>query len=347
MRVSDRNRDRCPVLGERRVVACSRVRRLSPIEINGGCTVVDLGDLDDRVRQVACDRSIVDDHVDDAGFGRRIDVGVEPDLQQCRLIVGSRCGAREREDPGDGIVDARRDAARKRRCVNGQTVPSVKVRECDGRGDKVWTVDVDDRDIGVDDGDSGSPVDEGRQIVDAAGRRAVRVEIEHRGVVHWIDSDRDNVGVGGGPVAGRDRERVAAVEVWVAGIGEARQRRVDLSGRAGDAYAGGAVAADAGAGGHVEDAARHIERGGERAAVDVRHRDAGDRQDSVLGDALRARHGIDRGVVHWIDGDRDNVGVDGGPVVGRDRERVGAVEVEVAGIGEARQRRVDLQRPCR
>ena len=183
------------------------------------------------------------------------------------------------------------------------------------------------------------------QIVHAAGRRAVRVEIEHRGVVHWIDGDRDHVGVGGGPVAGHDRERVAAVEVEVAGIGEARQRRVDLRCCAGDAYAGAAVAGDAGAGGHIEDAARHIERGGERAAVDVRHRDAGDRQDGVLGDALRGRHGIDRGVVHWIDGDRDRVGVDGGPVVGRDRERVGAVEVEVAGIGEARQRRVDLH--CR
>ena len=87
------------------------------------------------------------------------------------------------------------------------------------------------------------------------------------------------------------------------------------------------------------------ERGGERAAVDVRHRDAGDRQGGVLGDALRARHGIDRGVVHWIDSDRDRVGVGGGPVAGRDRERVAAVEVEVAGIGEARQRRVDLR--CR
>jgi hypothetical protein len=55
--------------------------------------------------------------------------------------------------PGDGIVDARRDAARKRRCVNGQTVASVRVRECDGRGDKAWTVGVEDQDIGVDDVD--------------------------------------------------------------------------------------------------------------------------------------------------------------------------------------------------
>ena len=35
------------------------------------------------------------------------------------------------------------------------------------------------------------------------------------------------------------------------------------------------------------------------------------------------------------------------PSRGRDRERVGAVEVGVAGIGEARQRRVDLRLPCR
>ena len=166
-----------------------------------------------------------------------------------------------------------------------------------------------------------------------------------RGVVHWIDSDRDRVGVGGGPVIGRDRERVGAVEVEVAGIGEARQRRVDLRCRAGDGYAGGAVAGDAGAGGHIEDAVSDRQRGGERAAVDVRHRDAGDRQDGVLGDGLRGRHGVDRGVVHCIDSDRDRVGVGGGPVAGRDRERVGAVEVEVAGIGEARQRRVDLR--CR
>ena len=53
---------------------------------------------------------------------------------------------------------------------------------------------------------------------------------------------------------GRDRERVGAVEVEVAGIGQARQRRVDLRCRAGDGYAGAAVAADAGAGGHIEDA---------------------------------------------------------------------------------------------
>ena len=77
---------------------------------------------------------------------------------------------------------------------------------------------------------------------------------EHGRVVHWIDSDRDRVGVGGSPVAGRDRERVGAVEVEVAGIGEARQRRVDLRGRAGDAHAGGAVAGDAAAGDHIEDA---------------------------------------------------------------------------------------------
>ena len=95
----------------------------------------------------------------------------------------------------------------------------------------------------------------------------------------------------------------------------------------------------------MRDAAHAIERGGERAAVDVRHRDAGDRQGGVLVDALSTRHGIDRGVVHWIDSDRDRVGVDGGPVAGRDRERVAAVEVWVSGIGEARQRRVDLR--CR
>src|SRR4051794_14990383 len=74
----------------------------------------------------------------------------------------------------------------------------------------------------------------------------------------------DRVGVGGGPVAGHDRERVPAVEVEVAGIGEARQRRIDLRCRAGDGYAGAAVAADAGAGGHIEDAVSNRQRGGER-----------------------------------------------------------------------------------
>ena len=39
----------------------------------------------------------------------------------------------------------------------------------------------------------------------------------------------------GGAVAGRDRERVGAVEVEVAGIGEAGERRVDLRCRPGDA----------------------------------------------------------------------------------------------------------------
>ena len=48
--------------------------------------------------------------------------------------------------------------------------------------------------------------------------------------------------------------------------------------RAGDGYAGGAVAGDAGAGGHIEDAVSDRQRGRERAAVAVRHRDAGDRQ---------------------------------------------------------------------
>ena len=147
-----RDCDRRPVLGERRVVVCSRERRVVAVEIEGGCTAVDLGDLDDRVRNIACRRPVVDDHVDDAGLGRR-GGSVERDLPQCRLIVGSRCGAREREDPGDGIVDARRDAARKRRCGNDQAVASVRVRECDGRGGKAWTVVVHDRDVGVDDGD--------------------------------------------------------------------------------------------------------------------------------------------------------------------------------------------------
>src|SRR4029078_6222135 len=92
-----------------------------------------------------------------------------------------------------------------------------------------------------------------------------------RGLVHWIDSDRDKVGVGGGPVSVRDRERVGAVEVWVAGIGEARQRRVDLGCRTGDDYAGAGVAGDdgGGAGGRGEDAAPRDGRGGWRAAVHV------------------------------------------------------------------------------
>ena len=47
------------------------------------------------------------------------------------------------------------------------------------------------------------------------------------------------------------------------------------------------------------------------------------------------------------DGDSNRVGVGGGRVAGRDREGVGAVEVGAAGIGEARQRRVDLRLPCR
>ena len=94
----------------------------------------------------------------------------------------------------------------------------------------------------------------------------------------------------------------------------------------------------------LSDAARHVERGGERAAVDVRHRDAGDRQGGVLGDALRARHGIDRRVVHRVDGEAD--GIDGlrAGVAGRDRERVEAVEVEVAGVGQAGKGGVDLGR---
>ena len=63
--------------------------RIVGVEIDDGGGVVDLGDLDDRLRQVACDHSIVDDHVDDARIGRRRGTGVvEPDLLQCRLISG-------------------------------------------------------------------------------------------------------------------------------------------------------------------------------------------------------------------------------------------------------------------
>ena len=79
--------------------------------------------------------------------------------------------------------------------------------------------------------------------------------------------------------------------------------------------AGAAVAGDAGAGGHVEDADEaDRQRGGERVPVHVGHRDA-----VVIGrtvssaNALRARHGIDRRFVHWIDSDRDKVGIGGGP----------------------------------
>ena len=53
----------------------------------------------------------------------------------------------------------------------------------------------------------------------------------------------------------------------------------------------------------------HRQRGGERAAVDVRHQDAGDRQDGVLGDGLRPGHGIDRRVVDGHDPDKRDRGL--------------------------------------
>ena len=84
--VGDRNRR--PAFGERGEEARSVDCRIVGVEIDDG-GIVDLVDMDDRVRQVACGRSIVDDHVDDARIGRRIGAGVvERDLPQCRLISG-------------------------------------------------------------------------------------------------------------------------------------------------------------------------------------------------------------------------------------------------------------------
>jgi hypothetical protein len=110
---------------------------------------VDLDNLDDRVRNIACGRSVVDDHIDDAGLGRR-GGSVERDLLQCRLIVVSRCGARERNYTSPRT---RNDDAAGGLAIERQTIERLRVGQRNRRRGKCWTVVVDDRDIGVDDAD--------------------------------------------------------------------------------------------------------------------------------------------------------------------------------------------------
>ncbi len=81
-----------------------------------------------------------------------------------------------------------------------------------------------------------------------------------------------------------------------------------------------------------------------RLPSDVVDREAGDREHAVLVDRLRAGHGVDRPVVHGIDGDRHGVGIGRAVRVGRKhRQRIRAIEVGVALVGEARERGVDLR----
>ena len=159
--------------------------------------------MDDRVRQVACGRSIVDDHVDDAGFGRRIGAGVvERDLPQCRLISGQRRVASKREDAGEGIVEGSRDAGR-RGPVEHQNIVGVGVRQRDRRRGELDVVAVGYQDVGVHDGDGWAPVGERGQIVHAADRRAVRVEIERRrDVGNDVHEGRADIAVEGTVVDG-------------------------------------------------------------------------------------------------------------------------------------------------
>jgi hypothetical protein len=91
-------------------------------------------------------------------------------------------------------------------------------------------------------------------------------------------------------------------------------------------------AGDAGADGHIEDAVSDRQRGGERAAVDVRHRDAGDRQDAVLGEGLRGRHGVDRGVVPGNDTECRRCGRDGRAIRYEPSQGPLRTRVEVGGI---------------
>jgi hypothetical protein len=94
-----------------------------------------------------------------------------------------------------------------------------------------------------------------------------------------IDRDRHRVGIGRCAVRGRHRQRVGAIEVQVALVGQSGERRIDFSRRAGNRHRSSAVAADhrAGAGGGGQRSVRHRQRGGERGAVDIRHRHAADR----------------------------------------------------------------------
>ena len=75
---------------------------------------------------------------------------LELDLLQCGLIVGSRCGARERNYT---CPRAQNDDAAGGWASERQTIERLRVGQRHRRRGKCWTIVVDDRDIGVDDGD--------------------------------------------------------------------------------------------------------------------------------------------------------------------------------------------------
>ena len=82
--------------------------------------------------------------------------------------------------------------------IERQTTERVPVGQRHRRRGKVWTVVVDDRDIGVHDGDGRAPIGEHGEIVCAQRRRIVGVEIEHRRDVRRREND---VHVGRGDIA--------------------------------------------------------------------------------------------------------------------------------------------------
>ena len=85
--------------------------------------------------------------------------------------------------------------------IERQIVEQLPVGQRHRRRGKCWTVVVDDRDIGVDDGDAWVPIGEHGEIVCARRRRIVGVEIEHRRDVRRWDNDvhvgRGEIAVGG------------------------------------------------------------------------------------------------------------------------------------------------------
>ena len=122
---------------------------------------------------------------------------------------------------------------------------------------------------------------------------------QRRRIVDRQHVDRD--GVGRGAPAGIARghgERVRAVDVGGAEIGERRERVGDLGLRAGQRQRTAGVGAGVDRRAAIEVDRQRAVVDGERyrtqVAVDIRHRQAGDRQRHVFGGRLRPGHGVDR-----------------------------------------------------
>ena len=256
---------------------------------------------------------------------------------QRRIDVGERAGEAHRR-VAIGAGEERQAAGR------AQRQHAIGDRQVDLLGAAIG-IDVGHREA----------VDDDRGVF-GGGLRARR--IDHRGVVDRGDVDIDRgvgrqraAGAGVAQVVDVDGERVAAVVVGIALIGQAAQRRIDVGERAGEAHRRVAIGA-----GEERQAAgraqrqhaigdRQVDLLGAGAGVDVGHRQAVDDDRGVFGGGLRARRIDHRRVVDRVDGQADGryVAV-GGAVI----DFVGeAVSTVVIGVRRVVEQTVGVEREAR